>query len=131
MTVVGTSFQGPVELRWNGITGSELATASGATFAVPITVPHDPPGLYTILAIARGADGSVASAARAEFLVTAAGSSPVGSASPGSSTRSNPTTSVSAGLAAGAGAGGVVLVALGALGGVRWARRRGPSARSV
>lgn len=135
VTLVGQSFNGPVELRWNAFAGPKLATANGPSFYTPIVIPHVSAGLYTIIALGRAADGSVNSTARAEFLVTGSNQSspaPLSShgVTPSRRSRSSPpsTVSVTPGLIAAVSLGGLVLLALGGLAGgarVRHSDRRG------
>lgn len=72
-----TTFRGsgfpdrPVELRWDSASGPLLATATGPSFSVSVTVPRVAPGIYTILAVPR-TDGTPY-AARVAFTVTGAG----------------------------------------------------------
>ncbi len=75
ITVTAANFgatAGPREIRWNSISGPLLATAEGADFSVPVTVPADAkPGVYYIVALARGADGGFEAKVSQTFEVTA------------------------------------------------------------
>lgn len=66
----GYSIVGRAEVRWNALDGPLLATATGPTFVVSLTVPDSQPGLYTIVLLERGANGGLGSTGRASFLVT-------------------------------------------------------------
>lgn len=53
-TVTGKNFApGPVEIRWNTNGGTVLATASGPSFSVAVTIPEVAPDVYTVVAVAR------------------------------------------------------------------------------
>lgn len=72
VTVNGTAFHSgvPVEIRWNGVTGPVLATATGPDFSVPVTVPGDAdPGAYYILAVQRDAEGTIIGRGASTFAV--------------------------------------------------------------
>jgi hypothetical protein len=69
--VVGDNFErGSAEIRWNGLNGELLGKANGPTFSLTVTVPDDEEGLYSLIAISRGAQGEVGSIARAAFSLT-------------------------------------------------------------
>lgn len=69
--VVGDNFErSTAELRWNGLDGQLLGKANGPTFSLNVTIPNHEAGLYSLLAISRGAQGEVGSIARAAFSVT-------------------------------------------------------------
>jgi hypothetical protein len=72
----------PVEVRWNGLDGQLLATASGPQFSVPVTIPQVPEGLYTIVVFARDRSGAVGSSGRAAFLVISSSDSQAGLSAP-------------------------------------------------
>lgn len=61
---------GPVEVRWNTVDGPLLATATGPDFHADVRIPEAPPGLYALVVLSRGADGSVGLLSRASFEVT-------------------------------------------------------------
>ncbi len=69
IAVESVSTQGPVEIRWNSLTGERLATAAwdGKAYAASVAVPDVAPGVYTLVATADGAG-----VARTSFEVTAA-----------------------------------------------------------
>jgi len=72
--VIGDNFEGgAVEIRWNRLDGDLLGKANGPTFSVTVTIPDQTEGLYSLLAISRGAQGEVGSIARAAFSVTGVG----------------------------------------------------------
>lgn len=57
VTMTANDFNpGPVEIRWNGTNGPQLATANGPSFAVSFTIPSVDPGSYTVLAVQRSGD---------------------------------------------------------------------------
>lgn len=67
--------QHPVEIRWNGVRGDLLATATAdghGAFAVPVTVPQAAPGIYTMVFLA--GDAGIA---RMSFEVTSSTTVPV------------------------------------------------------
>lgn len=75
-TVTGKGFvPGPVDIRWNG---AALATATGPSFSVDVTIPSASPGVYYIQATAT-AEGTVAGQASRAFRVSGA---PAGVAAP-------------------------------------------------
>lgn len=69
----------PVEIRWNGVRGEVLATAtagSDGTFSVPVRVPDVAPGVYSLTLVAPGVG-----VGRTAFEVTgSAASAPAGPA---------------------------------------------------
>lgn len=110
----GTEFgSGPVELRWDSMTGKLLATTTGPSFSVAVTIPQATPGVYTILAVqsddARNATGQ----ARTPFEVTNPSAEPGTSATPtvgggaaqGSNTRTRASGADTQGSTGAAGAG--------------------------
>lgn len=114
--VVGSNFETEVtEVRWNALDGALLAKASGSSFSASVTIPDDPEGLYTVLAISRGAQGEVLDVARTPFAVTSrnpgAQATPAPAPSPPepSSPSPVPPMLVGAGLVAAAGAGGALV----------------------
>lgn len=77
IVVEGARFgEGPIEVRWNGLDGPQLASATGPDFTVTAAIPSDPPGLYTLLVVSRASDGGVDSVQRAVFDITAEGGDP-------------------------------------------------------
>lgn len=73
VTVQGVGFDPPparTEIRWNSPDGPELGRAEQADFAVAVTIPDAPSGLYGVLVMSRGADGVLGNTARATFQVT-------------------------------------------------------------
>ncbi|MDQ6950015.1 MAG: hypothetical protein M3256_28170, partial [Actinomycetota bacterium] len=79
VTVDGIGFgSGPVEIRWNDVTGEELATASGPSFSAAVTVPMVPDGLYVLFGLSRSRDGGIDSLSRSEFLVSGGNVDPSG-----------------------------------------------------
>jgi hypothetical protein len=114
----------PVEIRWNGVEGETLGTATGPNFAVPITIPDVPSGLYGVIALSRGSDGAVGTAGMAPFQVTGEDSAADGPGEPSDnavSERSAPSEkqpSPVPGLASKVG-----LLALGAIAGGLFSRR--------
>lgn len=72
-TVEGQNFTGDRhEIRWNGLDGEMLTTASGSYFSVGFKVPVVEPGMYTVLAVTREPGGTVGNVATASFQVTGA-----------------------------------------------------------
>lgn len=141
VTVQGLRFGEPdIEIRWQTPDGPTLATATGGDFSVLVTIPEAPPGLYALLVIARAPGGGIDSVQRAVFQVTEEGSSgvsqglPEESAGEGHGASSVPVPSPSPlptpvgdfAVLAAAGAG---LLALGALCGIKLARRSEAAAR--
>lgn len=71
VTVSGSGFGADsLEVRWRAIDGALLVKANGPTFSVPVTVPDEPPGLYTLLVVSRGRGGEVLGATSTVFDVT-------------------------------------------------------------
>lgn len=69
--VVGDNFEGvAVEIRWNRLDGELLGKANGPAFSLTVTIPDQAEGLYSLLAVSRGAQGEVGSIARAAFSLT-------------------------------------------------------------
>lgn len=130
VTVEGVGFDpGTAEVRWNGPGGTLLAIAEGPSFSVPIAVPDVPPGLYAVVVLMRLPDGGVGNAGSAAFDVTGEGAAgtrapvTVATTPPApTASRPDPAPATSPILAMAAGAG---ILALGALGGARLARRPG------
>lgn len=124
VTVNASAISGEAEVRWNGLDGPELAKASGAHFAVPVTIPADArEGLYAIVVLTRTAGGGVTSTGRAAFLVTppggpaAGGSATGGTAAPGSNPEAKRSSNGVSGAGLVLGVAGVLVVGL-ALGAV-------------
>lgn len=135
VTVTGQGFVGPVELRWNTFTGARVGSAQGPSFAVPVVIPRQSSGLYALIALGRGPDGSVVDTGRAEFLITGPGGSSaagVGGLNARSRvvSRSVSTTS-DGGLAIAAGLSGVVFLFVGGVAGRSWQRRYSRPPRSA
>lgn len=59
-----------VEIRGGSESGPLLATATGPSFNVGLTIPDVPPGVYYIVATARNSSGQVEGQAMAPFAVT-------------------------------------------------------------
>jgi hypothetical protein len=73
-TVKGSGFaSGPVEIRWNSVSGPELARPSGPSFTIAVTVPETSPRTYYFVALQRDRAGSMTGSTRAAFEVTEAG----------------------------------------------------------
>jgi hypothetical protein len=70
LTVRGLRWGGAAELRWNAIDGPLLGAVSGADFVTEITIPPAAPGMYVIVVMTRGQDGSVGSIASAPVVVS-------------------------------------------------------------
>lgn len=71
VTVSGSGFGADsLEVRWRAIDGALLVKAAGPTFSVPVIVPDEPPGLYTLLVVSRGRGGEVLGATPTVFDVT-------------------------------------------------------------
>ena len=58
----GASFRAdaPVEVFWGAVGGPRLATATGPTFTVSITVPQAAPGVHYIVAESSGGNATAA-----------------------------------------------------------------------
>lgn len=131
VTVKAHAINGLAEVRWSAVDGPQLGTAMGPNFAIEITIPEAPAGLYAIIVVERGPDGGLGSTGRAAFEVTGARSLESGN-STSSSERSSGTTltttapasahpSVSGTLLV---AGGAILVAVGAVTATLFSNRR-------
>ena len=119
---------GPVEIRWNTIDGPLLATAAGPDFHADLQIPEAASGLYALIVLSRGADGSVGLLSRASFEVID------GSGAPATTpTRAPAPASASGGRSGLAVAGMLGAGALGGAGVGVWAgrRRRGPARGST
>lgn len=91
VTIIGKAFgDAMAEIRWNALDGELLGALPGPDFTTSVTIPQAPPGLYTLIAIVRGADGSVADTARAPFEVVEAGASVGSAAGPANSPLTSP-----------------------------------------
>lgn len=103
---------GPAEVRWNTVDGPLLATATGPDFHAELEIPRTAPGLYALLGLSRGADGSVGVVARTSFEVTdgsaAALSAAAPTVAPSRSQRGRSGVAVAALVGAGAVVGGSV-----------------------
>lgn len=77
VVLVGFGFDEdkPIEVRWASADGRQVGAAVGPDFSLSIAIPQVDPGLYSLVAVSRGANGELGTAARADFLVTATGSS--------------------------------------------------------
>ncbi|HVE46580.1 MAG TPA: hypothetical protein VNA57_07535 [Acidimicrobiales bacterium] len=127
VTVIGASFPGPVDIRWNGHDGALLASAEGPDFSRMVKIPETPEGLYVVFGVARDPAGGVAATASAAFQV-------IGPRRPGPPDArqqeagpgpASPSVPSSEGLGAGTLVpAGVLLLALGVLAGLLVARRR-------
>lgn len=128
VTVRGLNFGRRAELRFNGVSGPLLTTASGERFKAKVRVPRARGGLYTLVALTRDQSGGVSGIASAPLEIAAAGGDRRGdsSARPGTagsgSGQTDDTSSdgVRPALAAG---GGFTLLVLGGLTGALLARR--------
>lgn len=81
----GVPAGAPVEVHWNSLEGNVIGTATAddrGRFSLPVTVPDGPPGAYSIVFTARGANGSVSGVGRLPFRLTSAASG-VAPAAPG------------------------------------------------
>ncbi|HEV2125949.1 MAG TPA: hypothetical protein VGW38_24595, partial [Chloroflexota bacterium] len=54
--------------------GPLLATASGSEFSVAVMIPDVPPGLYSVVAVARERGGALGGTATSQFLIVGPGS---------------------------------------------------------
>lgn len=130
-TVNGYAIAGRAEVRWNALDGPLLASAEGPVFSTTAVVPETAEGLYSVLVLERGADGSLGSTGRASFEVTpAAGSAPPAGdrGAPGTASESSPAPAPANSISPISAAVGVVgLLALGGIGGAALAHRRRPS----
>lgn len=118
--VVGDNFErGTAEIRWNGLDGELLGKTNGPTFSLTVTIPDHAAGLYSLLAISRGAQGEVGSVVRAAFSLTSVDqpvvdeprpTSPTGGQSEDSSSSAVPGMVVGGALVAAGGAAGAAMV---------------------
>ena len=68
--VTGSGFAPlPVEIRWGGLSGPVIATATGPAFSVPAVVPDSPTNSVPVMAVVT--DGTAVSSSSASFQVTA------------------------------------------------------------
>jgi hypothetical protein len=51
VTVAGSDFNGPVDIRWDANDGDVLATTTGTSFSVTVTVPESTPGQHLLVAM--------------------------------------------------------------------------------
>ena len=63
--------RGPVEIRWNGASGTVLATAQGPNFSQKLNVPAEAGGMFYIAAVQRDGAGTVTYKVADTFEVTA------------------------------------------------------------
>jgi hypothetical protein len=69
IVVTGTGFAAlPVEIRWGGLSGPVIATATGPDFSVTATVPDSQPNSVPVLAVVT--NGNSVSTSSASFQVT-------------------------------------------------------------
>lgn len=61
---------GTTELRWNALDGPLLGTGPGGDFQAEVTIPQVAPGVYVVVALARGQDGAIGAVAAAPVQVT-------------------------------------------------------------
>lgn len=72
ITVSGTGFDpGPVDIRWGGASGPVIGAGEGPDFTVEVTVPDEPAGTRSVVAVPR--DGGEASAPAAFVVAPPAG----------------------------------------------------------
>ncbi len=130
VTVDGLAIEGPVEIRWDAVDGPLLGKAMGPTFSAEVTIPEASEGLHAIIVAERRPDGGLGSTGRASYEVTAPARSSVGGeasqgttadATTATDTASSTPPSASGGLLL---AGGAGLLAVGAIGGAVFSRRR-------
>lgn len=111
-TVEGDGAPGPVEIRWDGADGQVLGIVpDGTAYAAAVRVPETSPGVHTVVAVSREADGTVTSSGKAAIEVLAPGGARA--LSPASLyTSSQPAAANGSQMAIGAGLLGAGLVAL-------------------
>ena len=102
INVTGTKFEegGPVEIYWNGSGSSMLARATGPDFSVPVTIPNAPPDTYTVFAVGKSANGTVAGRASASFTIPGEDEpapTPGATPSPGGRAESSPSSGTTTG----------------------------------
>lgn len=69
IVVTGTGFAAlPVEIRWGGLSGPVIATATGPAFSVTAVVPESPPNSVPVMAVIT--NGNSVSTSSASFQVT-------------------------------------------------------------
>lgn len=77
----GTGFApADVEIRWNTPDGPIVGAAMGPDFSTTFTVPEVSPGIYYVVALQKGPDGSVIGKASDTFELMATAGSPAGAA---------------------------------------------------
>lgn len=75
----GTGFApADVEIRWNAPDGPIVGAAMGPDFSTTFTVPEASPGIYYVVALQKGPDGSVIGKASDTFELTGPADSPAG-----------------------------------------------------
>jgi len=126
VTVNAIAVNGAAEIRWNGSDGALLSTVAGPAISSKVKVPAVEPGLYTIIVVERTKTGSLGSSGRAAFLVTPGGTPaaaipPARVEPPGEDPASSGGDGVRPVLAV---AGGVILLAVGGMGGAILSARR-------
>jgi len=123
VTLRGLNFGRRAEIRFNGLSGPLLKSASGQQFKVKVRVPRVPAGLYTLVGLERDQSGGVSGTASTAIEVAAGPDGPAPSPPPARLPKASDTSSegVSPALAAG---GGFGLLLLGGLTGALIARRR-------
>lgn len=126
MEVAGTNFEaGPPEIRWNAVDGTLLGKAQSPEFKLTVTVPDDEEGLYSLVAVSRGAQGQVTGVARTSFAVTGTAPRTGAAAAPAPAPAPPAPESGSGTSPLPAMALGAALTGAGVVGGAALTRRRG------
>lgn len=114
VTVEAHAINGLAEVRWSAVDGPQLGTAMGPNFAIEVTIPEAPAGLYAIIVVERSPDGGLGSTGRAAFEVTGAGSLEGGNLTSSSERSSGTTLPTSAPASSHPSVSGTLLLAGGA-----------------
>lgn len=120
VTVEAISVSGEAEVRWNGIDGPKLASASGPKVSMAVRIPDVSEGLYTLVVIDRGPDGRLLASGSAAFHVTPVNAAPTTTTLPARASEASSNEGVTVVLVL----GGAALVIIGALAGAILAQRR-------
>lgn len=88
VTVTGNAFNsGPVEIRWNAISGRSLGTAAGPGFSVGVKIPEAKPGGHVIVVV-QYVNGLIVGRSQAAFEVASTEASGTTASGDGATSRS-------------------------------------------
>jgi len=91
--ITGTGLAAlPVEIRWGGLSGPVIATATGPAFTVTAVVPDSPPNSHPVMAVVT--DGASVSTSSASFQVTTGAAPPAEETTTTSSTSTSTSTTI-------------------------------------